>query len=664
MKKFLIFLVFFQTLGLFAQIHRGIHALKPYAEQIDKLNEQLRSDPRHFPEGYHKLMAVSMSKRDSALMSFLYVLQGSYHFYLSRKDSAIYYFEEAAAIAHQIGNSQIEITANIRRVFCDEYEKSALELSRRMFENFKSAYQQNDTINMIYSLNGLGLFYDRMDSTAKALNCHNWALTLAQSSKLRFEEAFVLNNIGLMKLEMGLRDSAYADFTKGLAISQALKNERLECHLRENLGYYFLESDSIEAARNEFLYVLKLGTERGFVDIELASLTNLASLEERLGNFSTCDSLYKKSLEIAKSERMFHAVSPIYLGQVNLYTQIGKTKEALALLDSSLVYAEYSSPLNIRLAYLNLKSVLLDELGQTDEAFRVYKEYVALGDSAEEVSNIASIAEMQLQFNDEKKEKQQLREKNRLEVELKQKEVDLANFRQRLFIVISVFVLILSLILIYYYRQKQKHERQFSNTVVNKLEEERGRIARDLHDGVGQSLIILKNKVIKKSEHTPETQDQLNENFSEIIEEIRSISRSLIPPELKRLGLRKAVENRLNEITNATSIFVSTEITDLDKLKIEDHQSLRIYRIIQELSTNTIKHSEATAIKLEAFFNGKELVLIYQDNGIGLDRDKWKSADNSVGLRSILQRLNYLNGSIKIERPKKGFKVIMKLQFD
>jgi signal transduction histidine kinase len=609
-------------------------------------------------------MAVSLAHRDSALLSFLYVLQGSYHFYLSRKDSAIYYFEEAAGIAHQIGNSQIEITANIRRVFCDEYEKSALELSRRMFENFKSAYQQNDTINMIYSLNGLGLFYDRMDSTAKALNCHNWALSLAQSSKLRFEEAFVLNNIGLMKLEMGLKDSAYADFTKGLAISQKLKNDRLECHLRENLGYYYLEADSIEDARAEFLYVLNLGTERGFVDIELASLTNLASLEERLGNFSKCDSLYKESLEIAKAERMFHAVSPIYLGQVNLYTQIGKTKEALALLDSSLVYAEFSSPLNIRLAYLNLKSVLLEELGQTAEAFEFYKQYVALGDSAEEVSNIASIAEMQLQFNDEKKEKQQLREKSKLEVQLKQQEIDLANFRQRLFILLSVFVLILAIVLIYYYRQKQKHERQFSNTVVNKLEEERGRIARDLHDGVGQSLIILKNKVIKKSDYSPETQDQLNDNFSEIIEEIRNISRSLIPPELKRLGLRKAVENRLNEVTNATSIFVSTEIMDLDKLKIEDHQSLRIYRIIQELSTNTIKHSEATAIKLEAIYEGKELTLIYQDNGIGLDRDKWKSADNSVGLRSILQRLNYLNGSIKIERPKKGFKVIMKLQFD
>jgi hypothetical protein len=119
-----------------------------------------------------------------------------------------------------------------------------------------------------------------------------------------------------------------------------------------------------------------------------------------------------------------------------------KPDEALALLDSSLVYAEFSSPLNIRLAYLNLKSTLLDELGRTAEAFKLYKEFVALGDSAEEVSNIASIAEMQLQFNDEKKEKQQLREKSKLEVQLKQQEIDLANFRQRLFIVISVFVIV------------------------------------------------------------------------------------------------------------------------------------------------------------------------------------------------------------------------------
>lgn len=647
-----------------AQIYRGIRELDPYVEQISKLNDQLRSNPKEFVSGYQQMLALSKTKQDSSLLSFLYTLQGSYHFYLHKLDSAIYYFDEAILIAQKIHNPRLEITANIRRVFCDENEKSALELSRRMEQNFMTAYQNNDTINMIYSLNGLGLFYDRMDSTAKSLKCYYSSLSLSESSKNWFEKAFILNNLGLKKLELGYLDSAYSDFSVGLKLSDELGNERLECHLRENLGYYFLEIDSIEAAMAEFIYTLNLGKDRGFKDIELASLTNLAALEQGLGNYARCDSLYKKSLDIAKSERMFHTVSAIYLGQVQLYAQINKENEAFALLDSSLVYAEFLSELEVRLAYLELKSQLHEQLGHTEEAFKLFKELTALSDSIEDVNSIKSLAEMQLQFNDEKKAKVQLKEKNKLNLQIKQNEIDLANFWERFFILITLFVVVLAVILIFYFRLKQKGERHFSYTMVNKLEEERGRIARDLHDGLGQSMIVLKNKFNKLKTVDADTQESLNENFSEIIEEVRSISRSLIPPELKRLGLKKAIENRLNEISNSSSLFITTEIDDLDKFALEDHQSLRIYRIIQELTTNTMKHSEATAIKIEALYDIKTLVLIYQDNGKGLDKDKWTSSDSSVGLRSILQRLNYLNGTIKILKPKKGIKVVMKIQLN
>jgi len=657
-------LIFFFLLGAFtskAQIYRGIRELNPYVEQISKLNDQLRSNPKEFVSGYQQMLLVSKSKKDSSLLSFLYTLQGSYHFYLHKLDSAIFYFDEAILIAKKIENPRLEVTANIRRVFCDENEKSALELSRRMEENFIIAYQNNDTINMIYSLNGLGLFYDRMDSTAKSLKCYYSSLSLAESSKNWFEKAFILNNLGLKKLVIGYVDSAYADFNMGLKLSQELGNERLECHLRENLGYYFLEIDSIKAATAEFLYTLNLAKDRGFKDIQLASLANLASLNRNQGKYIQADSLYSSALIIAKSERMFHAVSAIYLGQVQLYSLINKENEAFKLLDSSLVYAEFLSELEVRLAYLQLKSQLHEQLGHTEEAFKLFKEYTVLSDSIEEVNSIKSLAEMQLQFNDEKKAKVQLKEKNKLNLQIKQNEIDLANFWERFFILITLFVVVLALILIFYYRLKQKGERHFSFLMVNKLEEERGRIARDLHDGLGQSMIVLKNKFNKLKSYDAESQEQLNGNFSEIIEEVRSISRSLIPPELKRLGLKKAIENRLNEVGNSSSLFITTEIEDLDKIEFEDHQSLRIYRIIQELTTNTMKHSEATAIKIEALFDSKTLTIVYQDNGKGMDKDKWRSSDSSVGLRSILQRLNYLNGTIKIEKPKKGFKVVMKI---
>lgn len=645
------------------QIYSGIEELKPYLSRLEQLNDQLRSDPRHFTDGYNQLLKISNSNHDSALLSFLYILKGSYHFYLSSKDSAVYYFDQAAWIAKKIGNSRIEITAKVRRVFCDEYEKSAPELSRQMEEIFKLALVRNDTINMIYSLNGLGLFYSRMDSTEKSLLCHNWALSLSQTGNHKFEEAFVLNNLGLLKLESGLNDSAYVDFMRGLSISQELKNDRLECHLRENLGYYYMQHDSFPAAEAEFYYVLRIGEDRGFIDLELSSLANLAGLAHRQQNYFRADSLYQQALIIAKSERMFHAVSPIYLGQVQVYTEQQRLTEALSLLDSSLVYAEFSSLLNIRLAYLQLKSSLYEAMGNTQSAFDFYKDFKSLQDSIEENASLERVAEMQLQFNSEKKEKQQLRERNKLVLQLKQQELDLAQFRQRLFFTIAVFVLLLSVILIYYYRQKQKSERQFSHTIVNKLEEERGRIARDLHDGIGQSLIILKNKVNKgSSDQLAPDHSQIDENFSDLIEEIRSISRSLIPPELKRLGLKKAIENRLTEVGNTSGLFITTELEDLDKIQTEQHQSLRIYRIIQELTTNTIKHSEATALKIEAILDGDVLTIIYQDNGKGFDKEKWKSSDSSVGLRSIQQRLNYLNGTIKFEKPKKGFKAVMKIE--
>lgn len=661
MRKLLIIWFVFAAFNSNAQIYRGIKELQPYTAQLEKLSDQLRSTQTEFNRGYSEMLQLSKSRNDSCLLSFLYILQGSYHYYLSHRDSAIYYFDEAIEIATRIKNSRLEITANIRRVFCDENDSPALELSRRMELNFVRAYQTNDTINMIYSLNGLGLFSNRMDSSSRAMKYYYNALYLAEESGNGFEEGFILNNLGLMKLELGYLDSAFADFTRGKRISEKFGYERLECHLRENIGYYYTEVDSHELAEQEYIYVLKVGQEQGLKDLELSSLTNLASLEYRNKEYKKSDSLYQQALSIAKEERMFHAVSPIYLGQVQLYSKIGKSREAFALLDSSLNYAEFSSTLEVRLACLQLRSVLYESLGDAESALIYYKQYSALRDSVDEINTKHNLAELQFRYNDEKKEKTQIKERNKLLLQLKQNEIDLGIFRQRLFVLLSIFIVIVALIFIYYYRLKQKNERQFSHTIVNKLEEERGRIARDLHDGLGQSVIVLKNKFNKLSTNQPDTQEQLSENFSEIIEEIRSISRSLIPPELKRLGLKKAIENRLTEVANSTNLFVTTEIDDLIKFKIEDHHSLRIYRIIQELTTNTIKHSEATAVRLEAFKQGDTLVLIYQDNGKGLDRDKWKVSDDSVGLRSILQRISYLNGTIKIERPKKGFKVIIKL---
>lgn len=117
----------------------------------------------------------------------------------------------------------------------------------------------------------------------------------------------------------------------------------------------------------------------------------------------------------------------------------------------------------------------------------------------------------------------------------------------------------------------------------------------------------------------------------------------------------------MGEIEKSTGMIVTTDIEIFDHLNFEEHQSIRLYRIIQELCTNSVKHSGASSIKLEAMMSNRDLLIVYQDNGAGLDMEKWRSAENSVGFKSIQQRLKYLNGAIKVEKPKTGFKVELKI---
>lgn len=118
----------------------------------------------------------------------------------------------------------------------------------------------------------------------------------------------------------------------------------------------------------------------------------------------------------------------------------------------------------------------------------------------------------------------------------------------------------------------------------------------------------------------------------------------------------------LRSIEESSEIHINHDIVEIDKIQLQEEKSVRIYRIIQELTTNTLKHAKASAIKLDASLKHDILELTYQDNGVSFYLDKWKSSDNSVGLRSIIQRLGYLEGNIKFEKPKKGFKVILSIK--
>lgn len=634
--------------------------MQKYKADLYQLDNLVKSNPKEFEVKYSELWEVSEKNNDQALKSILYIYQGSKWYYFNDYDSAAYFFDLATDLSSKIGEDRLFRSAKIRRIFSDEYKKTKYQMAKEMEAIYVDSYNKRDTINMLYSLNGLGIFYGDIDSISWSLNIYYEALKLAESSDNPYETGFILNNLGLIKYDLGAYDSAYSDFNRCKKIGEEIGIKSLEGIGRQNLGLYYSSIDSNDLAKVEYLKVMEIGQESGYSLYTLSSMTNLATLEMRMGNAERSDSLSHAALDLAKKDGILFTVPQIYLGMAFYNLRQGNYDEGLRMVDSAQVYSQYGQYTDIMPPIYHLRYRLLEDKGDYEEALQVYKQKVAIQDSIEELGNSKLLAELQFRYDDEKKERIRSIEKNKLKLQLKQSEVDMAEFRQNVITLISIFLVIIFIIVIMYFRLKQKSDNLFSFTIANKLEEERGRIARDLHDGLGQSMIVLKNK-FNNLHLKNDRADELNENFSEVIEEVRSISRTLIPPELRRLGLRKALQNMFADLEKTIGILITSEIDILDEVEFEEHQSIRIYRIVQELCNNTIKHAEASSIKLEAYFENGDIIMIYRDNGVGLDMEKWRAGNNSVGFKSMQQRLKYLDGSIKVEKPKNGFKVEIKI---
>lgn len=195
--------------------------------------------------------------------------------------------------------------------------------------------------------------------------------------------------------------------------------------------------------------------------------------------------------------------------------------------------------------------------------------------------------------------------------------------------------------------QKRKMQEQFSGALLVSQETERTRIAKELHDSIGQQLTLIKRKA-------------QNDNSSEIaalshktLEEVRGISRGLYPAFLRQLGLSESIEQLVLEIDEDTSLFCTAEIDDID-VHFTEEKSLNFYRFIQECLNNSLKHSEATNLSVVVSNKTKKIALHIVDNGKGFNvADAIKN--NSLGLKTLKERMRLLDGSMQIEsNPKKG----------
>lgn len=197
----------------------------------------------------------------------------------------------------------------------------------------------------------------------------------------------------------------------------------------------------------------------------------------------------------------------------------------------------------------------------------------------------------------------------------------------------------------------------FSRRLIESQETERKRIAAELHDSLGQSLAIIKNRAAL-SLSSPEDHSRAIEQLDEIataatyaIDEVRDIAYNLRPYQLDRLGLTKALESLLKKAAVSNGIRLTYELDPIDDTFAKESE-INLYRIIQESVGNVLKHSQATQAKVAIKKGRREIDITVQDNGKGFDPEALTTREpgqGGFGLIGISERARMLGGRFAIE---------------
>ncbi len=196
-------------------------------------------------------------------------------------------------------------------------------------------------------------------------------------------------------------------------------------------------------------------------------------------------------------------------------------------------------------------------------------------------------------------------------------------------------------------------------------EKEKRRIAREIHDGIGQAISTVRlhlDFMMSKmnNQETKREALQISKLVTEIAKDIRNLSHDLMPSSLVDFGLITALTNLIKRVNQTQSIYVYLENDMLDE-DIDFNYSLNIYRIIQELINNSIKHSDCKEVKIKLSLRTDTILLIVSDDGKGSTKVQ---GGTGIGLYNIKNRLASLNGQLDIKTSKfKGFKVIISIPF-
>ncbi len=360
----------------------------------------------------------------------------------------------------------------------------------------------------------------------------------------------------------------------------------------------------------------------------------------------------RKSLEIAKSTEDESAWSEPYTNMSLAYIHLNDFKNAKYYLDTALYLVKKYSKKDGEISCYDNGMQIAIKTGDFKSAYQYLELKTKLNDSIYGTETTNKISELEIQYQTKEKESTIKTQKLKLEQ------------RNRTIALISAIGLLLAIAAWLYYRSYksknalafEQQQQRASLMVIESEQTERMRIARELHDGIGQKLTVLKMYASAEKEKNEKQLDLLDTT----IQEVREISHKMIP-EILSLGLIAAVRDLCQKVNSAGTIECSFICDELSQnLKLAENIDLSIYRIIQEIINNMLKHANAKNIEVKFSTIGNTLQITVNDDGKGFDVKKIKQS-SGIGWSNIFTRASIIKAAVDVNSSEKGTFITLNL---
>lgn len=534
-------------------------------------------------------------------------------FGLQNFDEALKYETEALELARKNGDSVAvgQLKRNIGEAY---YFKGNYDVAARYFyESIALLEKANARQILAHSYNALAKLYRKTRDLQRSLENYDKAMAIFRSINDSAGISMIYNESGVVFEYGGQYDKAIERYSASLNIDRRRGDQKGICYALSNLaGAYMLQK-----------------------------------------KFAQAESFLLQALHIRKELKDSFALALSYSDLGSVFTSAGKYEKAKASLDSSNRIADKMGYRELMRNNYQVLSQVAEEQGNYQLALDYFQKRTALQDSIFGIEKTKQIEELNTRYETEKKERM-----------IEEQQGKLA--RQKIIIGAAIALVILGGLLGYtqYRRYQWKQEAKMRAAVLKQQEEatkavleaeeaERQRIAKDLHDSVGQMMSAAKMNLSAYESNVAFRTEEEKQSFEKIIalvddscREVRTVSHNMMPNALLKNSLASAIREFIDKLDHKKlQVHLYTEGLD-DRL--DANVETVLYRVIQECVNNVIRHADANTLDISIIRENGEITATIEDNGKGFDTSDRGKFDG-IGLKNIRTRIEYLKGTVDFD---------------